>query len=383
MTIVFVSNFINHYQVTVSDALYELCDGQYYFVETSRVPEERRKGGFDIIERPYVIRTWKGPEEEKMAHRVCMEADVVVCLSELCTIPYRVERLRQDKLTFEYAERWLKRGFINAFSKTSLVDHYYYFVHFRNKPFYKLCAGAYVPNDEQLLHSFVGKCYKFGYFSKVPLLDLDKVLEAKDRSVVKILWCARFIGWKRPDMVVDLAKRLSESGLNVQIDMVGTGELYEKTQKAIARNHLEKVLHLMGGIPNDQVLELMQSHHIFLLTSTKREGWGVVVNEAMANGCCVVSSDAVGSVPYLIQDGVNGRLFRSGNGDSLYKAVEELVLDREQREQFTRRAYKTISEEWSPQCAAINFIRLCEDFLNHRECSIESGPCSVALPYRR
>ena len=383
MKIAFVSNFINHYQVTVSDALYELCDGQYHFVETTEVPEERRKGGFDIIERPYVIRTWKGPEEESKAHRVCLEADVLICLSELCALPYRVERLRQNRLTFEFAERWLKRGFINAFSKTSLVNHYYYHFHFRNKPFYKLCAGAYVANDEYLLHSFVGKCYKFGYFSKVPPLDLDKVLEAKDRSVVKILWCARFIDWKRPDMVVNLARRLSESGLNVQINMVGTGQLYEKIIKSIAANHLDKVLHLVGGIPNDQVLDLMKSHHLFLLTSNKREGWGVVVNEAMANGCCVVSSDAVGSIPYLIQDGVSGRLFQSGNEDSLFRAVEELILDRELREQFTRRAYKTISEEWSPQCAATNFVRLCDDLMNNRECSIESGPCSVALPYHR
>lgn len=382
MTIVFVSNFINHYQVTVADALYELCNGQYRFIETSEVPEERRKGGFDIIERPYLIRTWKGSEQEKIARRICLEADVLVYLSELCTLPYRIERLSQGKLTFEYAERWLKRGFINAFSKTCLVDHLYYF-RFRNKPLYKLCAGAYVPNDEYLMHSFVGKCYKFGYFSEIRPMDVEKVLEEKDKSVVRILWCARMIGWKRPEMVVDLARRLSESKLNVEINMIGTGRLLKKIQKSIADYQLGNVLHLMGGMPNGKVLDLMKSHHIFLLTSTRREGWGVVVNEAMANACCVVSSDAVGSVPYLIEDGVNGRLFRSGDGNSLYKAVEALVLDKGQREQLTRQAYKTISEEWSPERAAGNFVQLCESLLSNRKCEIQEGPCSPAKPYFR
>lgn len=382
MTIVFVSNFINHYQVTVADALYELCNGQYRFIETSEVPEERRKGGFDIIERPYLIRTWKGSEQEKIARRICLEADVLVYLSELCTLPYRIERLSQGKLTFEYAERWLKRGFINAFSKTCLVDHLYYF-RFRNKPLYKLCAGAYVANDEYLMHSFVGKCYKFGYFSEIRPMDVEKVLEEKDKSVVRILWCARMIGWKRPEMVVDLARRLSESKLNVEINMIGTGRLLKKIQKSIADYQLGNVLHLMGGMPNRKVLDLMKSHHIFLLTSTRREGWGVVVNEAMANACCVVSSDAVGSVPYLIEDGVNGRLFRSGDGNSLYKAVEELVLDKGQREQLTRQAYKTISEEWSPERAAGNFVQLCESLLSNRKCEIQEGPCSPAEPYFR
>ena len=214
-------------------------------------------------------------------------------------------------------------------------------------------------------------------------MDVEKVLEEKDKSVVRILWCARMIGWKRPEMVVDLARRLSESRLNVEINMIGTGRLFKKIQKSIADYQLGNVLHLMGGIPNEKVLDLMKSHHLFLLTSTKREGWGVVVNEAMANACCVVSSDAVGSVPYLIQDGVNGRLFQSGNGESLYQAVKELVLDRGLREKLTTQAYKTISEEWSPERAAGNFVQLCESLLNHRECEIREGPCSLAEPYFR
>lgn len=381
MKIVFISNFFNHYQVTVSDALYELCNGQYYFVETSEVPEERRKGGFDIIERPYVIRTWKGAEEEGKAHIVSMEADVLICSSELFSLPYKKERLKESKLTFEYSERLLKRGIINAFSKTNLINHINYHLFFRNKPFYKLCVSAFAPNDEYFMRSFLGKCYKFGYFPKVSPLDVDRVLEEKSNSVVKILWCARFLAWKHPEMVVNLAKRLQEANLNVGIDMIGGGELFEKTRKSVAEHHLEKVVRLMGGVPNGDVLEMMKSHHIFLLTSDQREGWGVVVNEAMASGCCVISSDAVGSVPYLIEDGINGSLFRSGDGDSLFRAVEELVLDRERRERYTRQAYKTISEEWSPQCAARNLVELCDALLNNRECRIEKGPCSVALPH--
>ena len=383
MKVVFISNFFNHYQVTVSDAFCELCNGQYYFVETSEVPEERRKGGFDIIERPYVIRTWKGPEEERRARQASLEADVLICSSELSSLPYKKERIPLGKLSFEYSERWLKRGLINLFSKTNLIDHFYYHLRFRKAPFYKLCVSAYTPNDEYLMRSFVGKCFKFGYFPKVKELDIDSVLASKDSSTVRILWCARFLGWKHPEMVVDLARRLSEAKLDVEINMVGVGDLWEKVQKSIADNHLEHIVHLTGSVPNEKVLEMMKSHHLFLLTSDRQEGWGVVVNEAMANGCCVVSSDAVGSVPYLIEDGFNGRLFRSGDGDSLYDAIQEVVVNKDLREQYTRKAYKTISEDWSPECAARNFLELCDCLLAGRPSSIEKGPCSVATPYRR
>ena len=383
MKLVFLSNFFNHVQVSISDAFYELCDHQYYFIETTEVPEERRKGGFDIIERPYVIRTWKGAEEERRAHQVSLDADVLICGSELLSLSYKKERLSRNKLTFEYSERWFKRGFINLFSKTNVIDHFYYHTRFRKAPLYKLCSSAYTPNDEYAMRSFKGKCYKYGYFPQVKELDIDRVLEAKDPSPVKIIWCARFLGWKHPEMVVDLARRLSETRLDVEINMVGTGALWEKVLKSIVDEHLEHILHLVGGVPNEKVLDLMQAHHIFLLTSDRQEGWGVVVNEAMANGCCVVSSDAVGSVPYLIEDGVNGRLFRSEDGDSLYQAIYELVVDRQLREQYTRQAYKTISEEWSPQRAAARFLELSACLLDNRPCSIDSGPCSPAAPYHR
>ena len=383
MKLVFLSNFFNHVQVSISDAFYELCDKQYYFIETTEVPEERRKGGFDILERPYVIRTWKGPEEERKAHEVSLEADVLICGSELLSLSYKKERLSRNKLTFEYSERWFKRGFINLFSKTNLTDHFYYHTRFKHAPFYKLCSSAYTPNDEYAMRSFIGKCYKYGYFPKVNELDIDSVLEAKDPSTVKIIWCARFLGWKHPEMVVDLARRLAETGLDVQINMVGIGGLWERIRKSVADNNLGHILNLVGSAPNEKVLEMMREHHIFLLTSDRQEGWGVVVNEAMANGCCVVSSDAVGSVPYLIEDRVNGRLFRSEDSDSLYKAVYDLVVNKALREQYTRKAYKTISQEWSPERAAANFIELCDCLLHDRPCSIESGPCSPAAPYHR
>ena len=247
MKVVFISNFFNHYQVSISDVFYELCGKQYYFVETSEVPEDRRKGGFDIIDRPYVIRTWKGAEEEREAHRVSLDADVLICSSELSSLPYKKERLSLNRLTFEYSERWLKRGFVNLFSRTNLIDHFYYHTRFRDKPFYKLCSSAYTPNDEYCMRSFVGRCYKWGYFPKVTPLDIDGVIASKDASAVKILWCARLVGWKHPEMVVELARRLSEEGLNVEIDMVGVGELEEKVKQGIADYHLEKVLHLLGG----------------------------------------------------------------------------------------------------------------------------------------
>lgn len=70
---------------------------------------------------------------------------------------------------------------------------------------------------------------------------------------------------------------------------------------------------LIGNMPNDEILALMQKSHIFIFTSDRNEGWGAVLNEAMSNGCAVVASNMIGAAPYLIKQGENGYIFKSGD----------------------------------------------------------------------
>ncbi len=44
----------------------------------------------------------------------------------------------------------------------------------------------------------------------------------------------------------------------------------------------------------------------FCLQVIETKAGGAVANEAMANGCVVVGSHEIGSIPYLIQDLSNG-----------------------------------------------------------------------------
>ena len=53
--------------------------------------------------------------------------------------------------------------------------------------------------------------------------------------------------------------------------------------------------------------------------------WGLVVNEAMACGLPVISSEAAGCTADLVQDDWNGRVVRRGDVRSLASAMEELA----------------------------------------------------------
>jgi glycosyltransferase involved in cell wall biosynthesis len=84
---------------------------------------------------------------------------------------------------------------------------------------------------------------------------------------------------------------------------------------------------------------------VFVL-STRTEGMGIAILEAMAAGVPVVAS-AVGGVPEVVEDGVTGRLFAAGEAAALRDAVVEILNDRALREGLVGRALVRVRERFS------------------------------------
>ena len=156
---------------------------------------------------------------------------------------------------------------------------------------------------------------------------------------IKMMWCARFLDWKHPELPVLLASKLKDNGYNFHIDMFGSGVEYEKTVELANKLDVADVVSFCGNKPNEEILQAMRNHEIFLFTSDRGEGWGAVLSEAMANGCLVVAGDEIGSAPYLVQDGENGLLFKSNNLESLlFKVTHALSLSPNERKQMAEKA---------------------------------------------
>lgn len=80
--------------------------------------------------------------------------------------------------------------------------------------------------------------------------------------------------------------------------------------------------------------------------------WGLVVNEAMACGLPVISSDAAGCTADLVQDGWNGRVIRRGDVGQLASAMEEMARDPAIRAQMGSHSRESILKYSPEACAA-------------------------------
>ena len=77
MTLTFVSNYINHHQIPVSDELYRLLGDGYTFIQTEPVEEERLRMGWrdESGKLPYLKLFYEEPER---CRELILNSDVVV-----------------------------------------------------------------------------------------------------------------------------------------------------------------------------------------------------------------------------------------------------------------------------------------------------------------
>jgi glycosyltransferase involved in cell wall biosynthesis len=89
---------------------------------------------------------------------------------------------------------------------------------------------------------------------------------------------------------------------------------------------------------------------------SRRETWGVVVNEAMAAGLPLVLSEAVGASGDLLEAGGNGELVPAGDVHAIRAALRRLAADPDMRRRYGERSRRLI-DEWSYELGVEAFDR--------------------------
>lgn len=383
MKLVFISNYFNHHQQPVSDRFYELClenGGTYTFIQTEQMEQERIAMGWGEVfqQTPYLQNYWEKPQ---YCQTLIDEADAVIFggTDEEC---YIQNRLRSGKFMIRYSERLYKTGRYKFVSPRGLRKKFLDHTRYAFANIYLLCSGAYVAGDFRLVLAYPFKKLKYGYFPACKNYDLDCLMRKKasrNEKPVELMWAARMIDWKHPEIVIQLAASLKEKGYPFHLTMVGSGVMEKEMQILAKQKNVQDRISFVGSQNPDQVRNLMEQSDIYLATSDRQEGWGAVINEAMNSGCCVIANKAMGAAPYLIEQGKNGYVYRNGNIQEAFSYIENLIRQPQLCQQIGRAAYETIAKEWNAQVAADRLYQFMEESLSKKNRTIyKTGPLSKA-----
>lgn len=371
----FVSCYLSIHQVPLCNELYKRLGDNFHYIAVDKIPDWRIKSGYTDLDSqyPYVVKAY---ENENEALAIAEKSDVLLIGS--APDKYIEKRLKDNKLTFRCSERFYKKGYSIKTLPHDIVSSWIHHKRFQKRPLYMLCASAYTAADCSRFGNYKGKLYKWGYFPPLIVHNLDSLFSLKrENETVNILWAGRLIGWKHPEIAIELAAYLKQKKLLFSLDIIGNGDMEKPVEHMIKERDLSDRVRLLGAKTPEEVRRKMEQSDIFLFTSDYNEGWGAVVNEAMNSGCAVVACNAAGSVPFLITNNENGIVFTNGDQNSVNTSVEKLIRDNSFRVQLGKRAYETIYNTWNAREAANRLVELISELPDNSIPYID-GPCSPA-----
>ena len=354
MKVAFFSNFLNHHQLPMCQEF--IAQGvDFTFVATESIPFERLNMGYeDMNAYPFVLRAYESQENEQIAFEIARTYDLVIIGS--APLAYINARMEENLITFRFCERPLKKGRWRRFIPPVWKKLSNEYIKHKNKNLFIIGSSAYTKPDLVFCGFDGKKCFNWGYFPEVKKYDdISGVIKAKEEN--SLLWVARFIKLKHPEAPIEVAKRLKDEGYSFTLNMIGSGVELDSAKDLTSKYNLNEQVKFLGSMSPEDVRSYMEKSQVFMFTSDRNEGWGAVVNEAMNSGCVVVANDQIGSVPLLIEQGVNGFSYKKGNVNDLYKKVKFLLDNKEEQSKMSINAYKTVTERWNANNAVKGLLK--------------------------
>ena len=172
------------------------------------------------------------------------------------------------------------------------------------------------------------KIYRYP-FTSVKSDDIIKTpLSIKEKNVLKqklklngnrvVVGVGQFIYRKGWDVLLTAAENIDTS---IHIYIIG-GAAKEEYINYIKEHGLKNV-HFVGFKSKEELAEYYKAADLFVLP-TREDIWGLVINEAMAYGLPVITTNKCNAGLELVSD-ETGRIIDTDNPDQLYSAINEIL----------------------------------------------------------
>ena len=175
-------------------------------------------------------------------------------------------------------------------------------------------------------------------------ITMGETISLPEESI--ILYVGRLVYRKGLHVLVRAMPSVLKEIPDTQLLIVGGGYMYGFLKMLIKSLNLEENVKMLGFIPDEKLLELYASSHLFVLPSLYCESFGVALLEAMASGRPIIASN-VGGIPEVVEDGVTGLLFRSGDVQELADKIIKVLNDNKLAQTLAFNARKLVKERYS------------------------------------
>lgn len=155
----------------------------------------------------------------------------------------------------------------------------------------------------------------------------------------KIISVGRLTEQKGYDLLIDAWQTIAYKYPDWIINIYGEGELHDQLQKQICDSHLEKQIILCKPVSNILQKYIESS---FYVMSSRFEGFGLVLTEAMCCGLPCISFNCPSGPSEIIKDKEDGFLVENGNINALADSICFMIENEDRRKQMGEKAKENV-----------------------------------------
>lgn len=206
----------------------------------------------------------------------------------------------------------------------------------------------------------------------VPVFSAPNVLPERP---VRCLIAGRLVPLKGHHTAVDAVIRARKTGIDVRLDLFGDpveGNPYvDELKRKVVEAGAEAAIRFLGF--RADMRQSHQAYHLGLQCRVDPEPCSLWVCETLVDGLPLIAS-ATGGTPELVEDGVTGLLYQSGNTDELATKLAELAADPGRLQAMRAAAFERGRKHFSLDRFATDTVRAYRAHLNLNSASSVEQP---------